>query len=378
MSPAMAPQMRAEMLIVLDIDGTLVGKDCKVPVQTVDALELARAAGHHIVPASGRSLAGLIPMARRLGLTEGFAVGSNGAVTVHLDAGMPSGYEVTDTAVFDPGPVIAKAQALEPEVLVAVERLGEGWQVNHRFDAGLLNGPQRVVDASELHGEPTTRVALHAPGLARHTEALAALGGVTVTPAGKNWIDATPADVSKATAVERIRTRLDVPAAATVAVGDDLNDLPLLKWATRGVAMQHAPAVVHDAADETTGSIDAAGVVTVLHSLTPAVARDPGLSPLAAQLTAAVHTTAGSLTSVRVWHSTNTDLAKAEIWTHHTGTWRRHSPIPAARGATMRDMENAAHEAGLDFPRGTPTCSTRGRSSTSTNSCEPTVTSPTP
>ncbi|WP_460707990.1 HAD family hydrolase, partial [Myceligenerans halotolerans] len=130
------------------------------------------------------------------------------------------------------------------------------------------------------------------------------------------------------------------------------NDIPMLEWAARGVAMQHAPAVVHRAADETTGSIDAAGVVTVLHSLTPAAALDPGLSPLAAQLTAAVHTATGSLTSVRVWHGTNTDLAGAEIWTHHTGTWLRHSPIPAARGATMRDMENAAHEARLDFPRG--------------------------
>ncbi|WP_460705298.1 HAD family hydrolase, partial [Myceligenerans halotolerans] len=222
MTPAMAPQVRAEMLIVLDVDGTLVGKDCKVPVATVEALELARAAGHHIVPASGRSLAGLLPMARRLGLTGGFAIGSNGAVTVHLDAGMPSGYEVIDAAVFDPAPLIREVQALEPEVLVAVERLGEGWQVDHRFDAGLLNGPQRVVDAPDLRGEPTTRVALHAPNLTRHAKALAALGGVTVTPAGKNWIDATPAGVSKATAAEQIRTRLEVPTAATVAVGDDL------------------------------------------------------------------------------------------------------------------------------------------------------------
>ncbi|GAB3159338.1 hypothetical protein GCM10027059_05420 [Myceligenerans halotolerans] len=339
------------MLIAVDVDGTLVGKDRKVPVQTVDALELARAAGHHIVPASGRSLAGLLPMCRRLGLTDGFAIGSNGAVTVHLDTGMPSGYELLDATVFEPGPLIAKAQALESEVLVAVESLGEGWKVNHQFEPGLLNGPQRLAGTPDLQGEPTTRVALHAPGMTRHTEALAALGGVTVTPAGKNWIDATTADVTKATALGSVRTRLGIPAAATVAVGDDLNDIAMLKWAARGIAMQHAPALVHQVADETTGSIDAAGVVTVLHSLVPQEALDPGLSPLAAQLTAATHTTTG-LTTVRVWHGTHTDLAGAEVWTHHTGTWTRHSPIPAARGATMRDIEHAAHEARLDYPRG--------------------------
>lgn len=375
------------MLLASDVDGTLVGSSRKVPVETVEALELVRAAGHEVVLATGRSLVGLLPVARQCGLTHGYAICSNGAATVHLNPAMPSGYEIIDTAVFDPAPLIRQAQALMPSVRVAVESIGDRWKVNHKFGPGLLNGPQSVVTNAALSSEATTRVAIWAPGIAEHADALASLTRLTVTPAGENWCDATSSTVSKATAAEAVRRLLDVPPAATVAVGDGANDVPLLEWAARGVAMRHALEHVRAAADEVTGSIDVNGVVDVLRSLVPASALQPGLTPLAAQLTAAhttahatavtiAHATAATAAPaavdtratgagtvpcveavVRVWHEADndseTDLAGAEIWTRPTeaSNWIRHAPIPAARGASMRDIEYAALDAGLSFPR---------------------------
>ncbi|GAB3161399.1 hypothetical protein GCM10027059_11440 [Myceligenerans halotolerans] len=373
----------SKMFAALDIDGTIVGSSRKVPVETIEALELVRAAGHEVVLATGRSLVGLLPIARQCGLTDGYAVCSNGAATVHLDPAMPSGYEVIDAAMFDPGPLIRQVQALMPGVLVAVESIGDRWRVNHKFGPGLLNGPQAVVTNNELTGEATTRVAIHAPGIAEHADALASLTRLTVTPAGNDWCDATSSTVSKATAVDAVRRLLGIPGTATVAVGDGANDVELLEWAARGVAMRHAPAHVRAVADEVTGSIEVNGVVDVLRSLVPAVALRPGLTPLAAQLSAAVttaHTTAATIAAtpgaatavttrgaaaavdsvevvVRIWHDTDddadTDLAGAEIWTRQptTTAWTRHAPIPAARATSMRDIEQAALDAGLSFPR---------------------------
>ena len=263
----------ARRLVALDIDGTLLGPDGKIPTTTVDALDLVRAAGHEPVLASGRSLVGLLPVATRLGLVEGFAVGSNGAVTVRLDPAAPAGYAIEDARRFDPGAVIHRTLALVPGARVGIEDVGRG-------------------------------------------------------------------------------RRLDIPSEATVAVGDGHNDRDMFGWAGRSYAMGHAPQVVRDAADEVTGTISQHGAVTVLHSLLPADIDTVSFSRLAAQIATAVHTARTSTVAIRVWHGSRAELSRCEIWAFQDGAWVRHAPVPAAIGATMRGIEHAVREAGLNYPRG--------------------------
>lgn len=343
-------QTTTRRLIALDIDGTLLGQDGKVPTGTVDALDLVRAAGHEPVLATGRSSVGLMPVAIRLGLIEGFAVCSNGSLTVRLDPTTPAGYVIEDSRRFDPGPVIHRALALAPRARVGVEEVGWGWTVNAPFNPGLLNGEQKPTPVTDLCAAPATRVALHTPGISQHLDALRATG-VTVTPAGPDWADVTGPRTSKATALERLRARLGIPPEDTIAVGDGTNDIDMFRWAARAVAMGHAAPAVRAAADEVTGTIAQHGAVAVLRSLLP-TSIDTSMSRLAAQLATAVHTAPGSGVALRVWHGTRTGLARCEVWTLQLGTWVRHAPVPAGTGATMRGVENAAREAGLFYPRG--------------------------
>ncbi len=80
-------------------------------------------------------------------------------------------------------------------------------------------------------------------------------------------MDVTPPDLSKATALDAVRQTLGIPSTLTVAVGDGINDIAMLIWAARGVAMGHAPAELRAVADEVTGTIADNGVVPVLRSL---------------------------------------------------------------------------------------------------------------
>jgi hydroxymethylpyrimidine pyrophosphatase-like HAD family hydrolase len=340
-----------QRLVALDIDGTLIGQDRRIPPGTVAALDLVRAAGHHVVLATGRSLIGLGPIATRLGLVQGYAVCSNGALTIRLDPTTPTGYTVIAAKRFDPSPAIRQALELAPDARVAVEEIGWGWHVNTTFEPGHLNGPQKKVPLSDLLAAPASRVALHSPGIGHHHDSLSTTG-VTATPAGPDWLDLTAPGTSKAAALEAIRTRLGVPTAQTVAVGDGINDLEMLAWAARSVAMGHAPAVVQAAADEVTGTIEQSGAVAVLHSLLPPGVDVGSLSPLAAQLATAVATAHGAAKIVRVWHGTGTGLSRCEIWTLREGVWVRHAPVPAGTETTMRAIERAAREAGLTYPRG--------------------------
>ena len=57
---------------------------------------------------------------------------------------------------------------------------------------------------------------------------------------------------------------LDVAQADVLAVGDGFNDVEMLEWAGRGVAMGQAPSTVQEAADAVTGTVAADGVAVEL------------------------------------------------------------------------------------------------------------------
>jgi hydroxymethylpyrimidine pyrophosphatase-like HAD family hydrolase len=257
----------AGALVALDIDGTLSAGGMTVPAVTVEAVEDARRAGHHVVLASGRSLVGVLPVAHRLGIDPGWVVASNGAVVARVGDALPGGFRLEKMHAFDVEPVIRLARAALPAVQVGVEEIGWGYRVDRLFDRRLVNGEQRRVPDTELWNVPASRVILRAAGVLDLIEPLRALG-VTPTPAGPDWLDVTPRDVSKATALERIRERIGVDPRWTLAVGDGVNDLEMIAWAARGVAMGHAPAAVVAAADEVTGTLEEHGVATVLRALT--------------------------------------------------------------------------------------------------------------
>jgi hydroxymethylpyrimidine pyrophosphatase-like HAD family hydrolase len=267
-TPVSAADHRARpgALVALDIDGTLLGADMTVPPATVEAVRDARRSGHHVVLASGRSLVGILPVARQLGMDQGWVVASNGAVVARVGDHLPGGFRLEKLHTFDVEPLIRRARAAIPTVQVGVEEIGWGYRVNRLFERGLVNGEQRRVPDSELWNVPVPRAVLRAGGALALLEPLRALD-VTANPAGSDWLDVTPGGQSKATALERVRGRIGVDPDRTVAVGDGVNDLEMLAWAARGVAMGHAPAAVLAAADEVTGTVEEQGVVAVLRTL---------------------------------------------------------------------------------------------------------------
>ncbi|MFD6448281.1 HAD family hydrolase [Promicromonospora sp. NPDC060204] len=88
--------------------------------------------------------------------------------------------------------------------------------------------------------------------------------GLTAVPVEPDWLDVTAPGLSKATALEKVRANLGVLPTRTVAIGDGENDLEMLRWAARGVAMGHAPATVRAASDTVTGTLDEHGAATAL------------------------------------------------------------------------------------------------------------------
>ncbi len=258
-------------LVALDLDGTTIDHEGVLSALVADAVTAVVAAGHHLVIATGRSIVATTPTIAALGLTSGYAVCSNGAVTIRLVPEQERGYEIVDTVTFDPRPALSLLRAAVPEALVAVEDLGVGFKVSAPFPDGELGGEQVVVDWEDLVSSPVTRVTIRRPDATSEefVELVERVGlhGVSYAVGWTAWLDVFPEGVSKGSALELVRRRLGVEPADTVAVGDQRNDLEMLAWAARGVAMGQAPDEVKAAADEVTGTVDDDGLVPVLRSL---------------------------------------------------------------------------------------------------------------
>lgn len=254
-------------LVALDVDGTLA-LDGYIPDATVAAIQATVASGHHVVIATGRSLVGVAPIIKRLGLRRGRVICSNGAVTAWVDG---SRLIVQDAVRFDAGRALQRVSDASPHALLATEILGKGYQVNAVFPDGLLNGRQYVARrTNDLWATPTTRAIAHAPDVARLGQELGGFDltvtlGSTTEPG--DWLDLTAPGLSKASALEVVRRSLRIATEHTIAVGDGHNDLPMFEWAARAIAMGNAPAEVRAAAGEVCGSVAEHGVVDVLRSM---------------------------------------------------------------------------------------------------------------
>jgi len=253
-----ADQAWRPRLVALDIDGTLVDRNGIMPAAVAEAVALIVRAGVPVVFSTGRSWHGTKPVFDELALPSGPVVCSNGAVVVRYPP-----QEIIKAITFDPRPVIARVEDFAPGTLIAVEEIGRGYRLTERFPGDDLTGELIIEDAEQLSSRPVTRVIVRDPtrseedflDLARHL----GMHGVTYFVGWGSWLDIAPDGVNKATALAEVAAGFGVAAAEVLAFGDGRNDIEMLHWAGRGVAMGDAPDEVKAAANDVTKTIDDGG-----------------------------------------------------------------------------------------------------------------------
>ena len=262
-------------LVALDIDGTLLrwihGEGStieQVSDRVRDAVRRAQDAGAHVVLSSGRSPDGMTGVADLLGLHRDGAeplwiVASNGAVVFRYP---PMDVVVEET--FDAGPAVRAIVELHPEALVAVEERGVGYRTNRPFPPGELSGDLIPTSVEEMVADPVSRVIIRDPeatveDFVRLGESLG-LHGTDYVVGWTAWLDLCPPGVSKASGLDHVAAALGLTSADALAMGDGRNDLEMLRWAARGVAMGQSVDVVREAADHVTDSVDDDGAAVEL------------------------------------------------------------------------------------------------------------------
>ena len=263
---ASKPEGWTPRLVALDIDGTLLkwveGAGLtheRVEPAVHDAVRRALDAGAHVVLASGRSPHGMTRVADLLDLRgqdeeRVWVVASNGAVVFRYPP-----LEVVHEETFDAGPAVTKILERQPSALVAVEERGIGYRVSSHFPDGELSGDMIVTPIEELVAGPVSRVIIRDPEASADDFVAMArdlgLHGTDYVVGWTAWLDLAPVGVSKASGLQHVCDALGLTAADVLAIGDGRNDVEMLSWAGRGVAMGQAVQEVIDAADDVTGSV---------------------------------------------------------------------------------------------------------------------------
>ncbi len=280
MSKPPPPEGWQPRLVALDIDGTLLrwvegaGQNYEEITPTLyAAVQAVVDAGAHVVLASGRSPHGMDKIADlfdlpREGADRLWVVASNGAVVFRYPP-----LEVVHEETFDAREAVRQVLEHHPEALVAVEERGVGYRVNRPFPDGELSGEMIETELQEIVAGPVSRVIIRDPNAsADDFVALAArlgLHGTDYVVGWTAWLDLAPVGVSKASGLQYVAARLGLSSDDVLAIGDGRNDIEMLRWAARGVAMGQAVEEVHAAADASTGTVHDEGAAAELRHWFP-------------------------------------------------------------------------------------------------------------
>lgn len=259
-------------LVALDVDGTLVGKDLQIPARTQEAIRSARERGVRFAIVTGRMYQSGVPYARELGL--------EGMPLVAYNGGLVREYPSGRTICHEPMPVDAcKALAAFCEA--------RGYHLQAYVNDELYvpdMGPwtQEYVSIARVKAnpvgslflwlqEPSTKMLIiddpaRIPAIQAEVREL--LGAaVNAAPSHPQFLEMVSAGVSKGKALEAVAASLGVTRDEVMAIGDGMNDMPMLTWAGTSFAMAHAPEALRKAVTHVTTAGPGDGVAEALERL---------------------------------------------------------------------------------------------------------------
>jgi Cof subfamily protein (haloacid dehalogenase superfamily) len=259
-------------LLATDLDGTLLRPDATVSPRVAAAIAAAEDAGIEVVILTARSWRSLRLVAHDA-IPRGIAVCSNGAVVYDLSTD-----EIVRSHHIEPVTLRAflERASAELDLAIAWETATRVFRTQRYHELrGADHLPAAYVAAIEFaetiaDDHLVTKVLVGHESLSPD-ELFAALApfadGVTTTVSGGPFVEVMAAGVTKALALAALCEERGIDADDVVAVGDHTNDLPMLRWAGRGIAMGNAhPSVLREIDHHTASNLDD-GLALVIEGL---------------------------------------------------------------------------------------------------------------
>ena len=266
-------------MLASDLDGTLLRSDNTVSERTREAMAAAEQAGFVVAFVTGRPPRWLHEVADATG-HRGVAVAANGALLYDLHTEqILERYPIEEAVLRN---VVAALRERIPDVRFGVEyganfgyepEYSDHWDSLAMVDARGRPVPAAVERRLEmLFDQPTFKVLAKADNRApkEFMDAVAEVAGELVTITRSSavpLVEISAIGVTKASGLAALARRHAVDQHHVAAVGDMLNDLPMLEWAGHAFAVANAHPAVREAADRVLVSNDEDAVAILLEAL---------------------------------------------------------------------------------------------------------------
>lgn len=276
-------------LLFFDIDGTLVGFDSKMPESTMDALHKARANGHEIFIASGRSVCQIYPFLNDFGFdgqicAAGAYVSYHGEVISHQTFGqrrmkwLMKFFSDNDTKFYIQTKDFSVLPKKQLGSFVRTMRPEHASASDEAMLAGLqqLLGDVRLDD--ELSDYDTkydtteTIVYFDCPYTVNELRRILGPMGMKVTKSSfrepTDYMgEITLVGLNKSNGIKVICDHLGMDVKDSIAFGDGPNDLDMIDFAGCSVCMANGVDEVKERADYITDAVDHDGIYKAMEHL---------------------------------------------------------------------------------------------------------------
>lgn len=273
-------------IIFLDVDGTLVDYQNRLPASAAEAVRKARAAGHRVYLCTGRSRAEVSPALWDLGINgllggNGSYVEDDGKVVMHQLLTLDQCRRVVDWLNARRLPFYLESNnGLFASETFATDALPALREYSHRKgrETDGMTAQQIFPDlqfgllVAQLYRDDVNKISFVLHSWQDHLDSAAAFPDLqpgTWGGRGQTALfgDLGVKDITKAHAVAVLLDHLGADRADTVAFGDARVDLPLFEACAYKVAMGNAADEVRRAADYVTDDVEENGLYNAFEHL---------------------------------------------------------------------------------------------------------------
>ncbi len=259
-------------LIASDLDETLLDDDHQIPQRVIDAVHAAEKAGARFVPSTGRPFGSAKGVLQTLGLdgsADDYVLSFNGGCVTRNDSDEPMTTSFlskeTAEAIYQAGReygVCLHINTLDPVYLynyVPEERA---------YIEGRMNIIETFMPSLDFLGNTGVvkiiYMSLDMDYLRRIERELAEKGvteGLDVYYSGNRYLEFNAPGTNKGAGLARLAERLGIDMSQTIAIGDNSNDISMIRAAGLGCAVANATDEAKAAADYVCEADNNAGAV---------------------------------------------------------------------------------------------------------------------
>jgi hypothetical protein len=261
-------------LIVSDFDGTLINSNQQVTQEVKDAINRYVEDGGIFVVITGRMIASILPQVRKLGL-KGLVAGYQGTVIADIESGKiirNGGFTVEQTAEicqalkeFNAYINIYHDDKLYTDIPKDNKHLQLYESITGITANGVLGNMSDFVRENKMACQKVTSLCYPKDKLPLYNKLCERFAGkYDITYSADVLVEISPLGDNKGEALKFIANHYNIPISQTVAIGDNLNDLPMIVAAGVGVAVGNATQPLKQKADYISATNDDGGVAEVI------------------------------------------------------------------------------------------------------------------